>query len=100
MDKQVELQSQTSEKDPNGEEILTYETYDTVWASIKPMQGGELQSAQQINEVVRHKIRIYYHPDIVPLDRILFGTRIFEIFNILNYKEENIYLDILCKEKV
>ena len=98
----VELHAASSAKDTagTGEDIITYAKYDDVWASVRPMQGGELESAQQISEVVTHKIRIWYNQNIVPTDRIIFDGRTFEIFNILDFQERKIYQDILCKEKV
>lgn len=97
---QIALQSETETKQGNGEVTLVYATYDTVWASVRPMQGKELESAQQISAVATHKIRIYYNSALEPIHRIVFETRTFEIEGILDFQERHIYQDILCKEIV
>jgi SPP1 family predicted phage head-tail adaptor len=97
---QIELQSETETKQGNGEVTLAYSTYDTVWASVRPMQGSELESAQQISAIVTHKIRIRYNSTIAPRNRIIFETRTFEIKAILDYQELHEYQDVLCEEIV
>ncbi len=97
---QIDLQSETESLSDRNETILTYATYATVRASVRPIQGGEMESAQQISAEVTHKIRIRYNSAIKPIDRILFGTRQFDIKNILNFQERNILQDILCVEVV
>lgn len=94
---QIALQSPSEEKQGNGSVKLTYSTFDTVWASVRPMQGSELESAQQISAVVTYKIRIWYNSVIKPIDRILFESRTFEIESILDFQERHIYQDLLCK---
>lgn len=96
----IALQSASEDRQGNGEVLLTYSTFATVWASVRPMQGNELESAQQISAIVTHKIRIRYNDTIAPRNRILFDSRTFEVVSILNYQERNIYQDILCKEVV
>ena len=96
----ITLTAATDDQDGFGEDQLTYAAYAIKWASVRPMQGTELENAQQISAVATHKIRIRYNADVKPLDRITFKTRTFEIVHVLNFQERNIYQDILAKEVV
>jgi SPP1 family predicted phage head-tail adaptor len=94
----IELQSKTEATNSFGEVTLTYSTYTTVWAEIRPLQGRELETAQQISADVNHKVTIRYNSSVVETDRILFGTRVLEIGGIVNTDERNIEQVLFCKE--
>lgn len=95
----IELQNYTTVR-KGGQKVKTWSTYDTVWAWIRPMSGKEQLSAKQVTAEITHKVTIRYHATIAVTDKIKFGTRYFDINFIGNYDERNIYMEIMCKEKV
>lgn len=87
-----------------GEVVLTddsnWTTVDTLWAEIETLTGRELYAAQRIAAEATHKVTLRYYPGIIPKQRVLFGTRIFDVNAVLNIEERNIELHLLCKESL
>jgi len=82
-----------------GEEEPGWTNVTTRWASIEPISGREYFAAQQVNAEVTHRIRMRYLAGMESTMRLLYGTRVYEIKAIMNAKERNQVLEILCTEK-
>lgn len=95
----VEIQSSMSIDDGMGGQITTWTTDETYWASVSPLQGAELYQAQQTQAKVTHKIVMRYAPDITPKNRMLFGSKIFDIEFVRNVQEKNKMLELLVVER-
>lgn len=50
--------------EPNGEEIVTFETVDTVWGSIEPLTGRELLQENAIMGAMDTRFRLRWSPKI------------------------------------
>jgi SPP1 family predicted phage head-tail adaptor len=98
LNKKVELQSYTEAKDSVGGTIRTWSTYATVWAAIKPFRGRERLLAQQVQAIDQSRIIIRYDSRVSADDRVLFGTRIYEITAVIDADESNVWLELMCKE--
>ena len=72
----------------------------TVWASVEPTRGREYQEAQRIRPELTYKITTRYHKGITPDMFIKFKDRYFEIISIINVRERNEMLEIICTEKI
>ena len=103
----VSLQKTVVTRDDYGEQIETWTTYATVWARISPLRGQELIQAQQVHAEATHEVELRYRHsstsntlNISQVDRILFGTRILEIVNLLIPDERKRNYILLCKEVV
>lgn len=72
----------------------------TVWASVEPTRGREYQEAQRIRPELTYKITTRYHKGITPDMFIKFKDRIFQIVSIINVRERNEMLEIICTEKI
>jgi len=84
-----------------GEPVDAWTTTDTVWASISQLSGRELAAAQQIQSEVTHRIQVRYGSEINTLtsdDRILFGSRVFDIEAVNNIEEQGFVFEVMCKE--
>lgn len=68
------------------------------WAAIEPLQGREFFSNQQMGGETTHRIRIRYCPFITIKHRIKYKTRYFDIENIIDLKERNEEMHLMCKE--
>lgn len=72
----------------------------TVWASVEPTRGREYQEAQRIRPELTYKIMTRYHKGITPDMFIKFGERYFNIVSIINVREKNEMLEIICTENL
>lgn len=72
----------------------------TVWASVEPTRGKEYQEAQRIRPELTYKITTRYHREITPDMIIQFKDRYFEIISIINVRERNEILEMICTEKI
>lgn len=92
------LQAETQTQGAMGEPISSYATEATVWGSITPISGKELEQARQISEEIAYRCVIRYYSALTTEYRILHDGRTFEIANIQNWEERDIYQTLLLKE--
>lgn len=97
----IALQSVTAySKNRAGEKLPTWTTYATVWASIDPTSGDETIRGVSSESEVTHSIMIRYNSTVGPKHRVLFGSRVFNIDNVLEKYERGVWQTIKCKEVV
>lgn len=72
----------------------------TVWAGVEPTRGREYQEAQRIRPELTYKVTTRYHQGITPDMVIRWGTRYFYIVSVINVRERNEMLEIICTEKM
>lgn len=99
MNKRVAIQVDTQTPDGQGGFTSSWATIATVWASINPVKGYEKFQAGQLQTPVTHDILIRYRSGIITANRLLFNSRIFEIKEIINQNEDNVFLKLKCLEK-
>jgi len=80
-----------------GDVTQAHATTTTVWGSIEPLTGNEMEAARQIHAEATHRV-VIRHTTLTPTSRLLFGTRVFEILDIANPAERNERLELTCKE--
>ena len=94
----IQLQSSTTAKNAVGEDVKTYATYATVWACVRPLSGRELMLAQQLTSEVSHEVTVRYNGSLTVDDRIVWGTRTFDIAAVINPLEGDEYQVLRCTE--
>lgn len=94
----ITIQQATETRDSVGAIIRTWATYDTVRASIEPLNGREYFNASQVQAEVSTRIRVRYLDGLTSKMRILFGSRIYDIKAIINDKERNFEMTLMCVE--
>ena len=94
----VEIQRAVSARTPHGGVKETWEPLATAWVAIEPMDAKEVFASQQVGGQVSHRVRMLYFGGLEPTDRFRLGSRIFNISGILNVKERNRELEVLCME--
>ena len=62
--------------------------------------GREYQEAQRIRPELTYKITTRYHKEVTPDMFIKFKDRYFQIVSIINVRERNEMLEIVCTEKL
>lgn len=92
------FQSKTRSKGTRGGPAETWATDSTVWGSIVPLKGTELTNAQMRNSEITHKVKIRYLSTVNAKGRVLFGARIFQLYEVLNIDERNREMQIGAKE--
>lgn len=95
----VTIKTLSSPQNAIGEAVPTYTTSATTWAEIIPVSGRETFGRQKLRAECTHMVRMRYRA-MVTTSVIVFGARVFDIIEILNYDERNIRIDIQCKERL
>lgn len=98
MNKRVAIQAVTQSSDSQGGFTETWATAKTVWASIEPANGYEKMQAMQLASPISHKVTMRYNSTVTTAHRLLFGTRVMAIKEIVNVGEENTILKLKCVE--
>ena len=98
--KRVGIQTKQTVRTDMGSFSHTWVTDKTVWAHIAPASGKELYAGEQVQAEVTHKITIRFYSGLTTKNRLLYGTRIFDINFIKNIDERDCYMEMLCKEVV
>lgn len=96
----ISIQRQSSAQDAAGQLVDSWTTTATIWASIVPLRGREYFNASGERATVTHQVFIYYGTDVVPRDRIVYGSRILDIDDVFNVDERNMELKLMCTEHV
>jgi len=94
----VVLQAPAEVQGDDGHPSLVWTTYATVEAKIWPLSGTERLAGQQVKATATHDITMHFRSDVQRTHRIVFGTRVFDIDNVMNYGEQDRWLIIRCTE--
>ncbi len=81
-----------------GEEVITWNDVDTVWAAVEPLRGREFMDGKQITAEVSTKIRIRYRSGITPEMRAVFGSIAYDIHSIIHIEEREREIHLMCQE--
>lgn len=83
----VEFQRNTPTRGDSGEEIDNWSTHIYAWVKIRATGGEE--------NITAHQLRMRY-ADVVHTDRVVFGSRIFDIVSVLDTRGDarNLVLEL------
>jgi SPP1 family predicted phage head-tail adaptor len=70
----------------------------TVWGSVDPLSGREIEYAQRVDARATFKITIRYYSGLTPENRFTFDSRNFNILAVQNSGEQNIIMTCLCEK--
>ena len=97
----VSIQTQVETSDGMGGSVISWsDVYNDVPAAIWPLSANERLDSMKLELQTTHKIRIRYLSGLTADNRIVFGSRTFNIISIINADERNRQLDILATEEV
>jgi SPP1 family predicted phage head-tail adaptor len=97
---EVTIQALIGTQDSTGQETQTWNIVATIRASIEPLTGREVVTAQQVYGSVNVKIRARYYPGITPKMRATCGTHVYDIQDVINVAERNREMLLMCIERV
>ena len=97
-DKRITLQSVAQTTDNQGGYTDVWSDGDTVWAFIEPIKGYEKFQNAQMETPVTHKITIRYNSTATTAKRVKYGSRFFNIVEMINIDEADAYMKITAVE--
>lgn len=72
LNKRIRIQRQVNNQNDFKENVISFEDWQEVWASIEPLSGREYFAAQQISSDVTTKIRIRHLEDVTRKMRVVY----------------------------
>lgn len=99
MKRRVSIQSITLSSDGQGGQTESWATDATVWAAIEPMKGFEKFQAAQLQTPLSHKVTMRYRTGVTTSKRLLYGSRVFDIKEVINVNEDGNFLELKCIEQ-
>jgi len=95
----VAINNPAASQDEYGDDSArTYTTAATVWASVEPISGREMLSAQQQHAETSHRIRMRFTTNVTQESRLVWESRTFEVVSLIDNKETKQMIELLCKE--
>ena len=88
-----------TQTDEIGQPIEAWFPVFACWASIEPMTGREYIAAMAAQAERTVRITIRCQTGIVPAMRVRFMDRIFDIESVINPREGNRLLHLMCQER-
>jgi SPP1 family predicted phage head-tail adaptor len=98
LNRRIQLQARTEARDGAGNATNTWTTFATVWASIAPLSGLELERAKAFEASVSHRVSIRHRDDVTEKHRALYGDRVFLINAVIDVESQQIRDDLYCEE--
>ncbi len=102
MRRRLHLQQRSTSVDSAGGPQEDWPTLADVWAAVEPLSGSERLMAAQQGVILTHQVTLWYRKDLAAatghdLD-LVEGNRVLRIRQVLNEREENHILVLLCEE--
>lgn len=98
---QVGIQVVTETPDEfGGASAKEWNTVATRRASVSPLRGQERSAAKQVTPELSHRVVMRYYSGLTTKNRLVFGSRILEIQEIITPDEIKHMMIIMCIERV
>lgn len=94
----VTIQARGAGVDTYGSPNGSWADVATVRAHVAPLRGAERIAAIQAQAVIDHKVIIRYRTGVTAKQRLLYGSRIFDIESVIDINEGHETIELLCKE--
>lgn len=94
----ITIQSKTITTDTFGGTVETWSDVASVAASVEPLQGRELASAQTVNAETTTRITIRYRAGVIPANRITFEGKFYNITSVIDPDLRHRELVIMASE--
>lgn len=96
----ITIKQRNSTKNLYGEPIDTWTSVAAVWAGAEPLIGKEYYDAKQNQSDVEIKFRMHYFSGVDAGMRVEYNGKEYDILSVIDYKELNRELILMCKAKV
>lgn len=95
----ITIQTYSEAQNSFGEVVKGWSDYEMVYASITPLSAKEFFKAG-VQAEATHKVELRYLKDVKPKMRVIYGSRVFDIESVINVREANKTLQLVCSEVV
>lgn len=98
--RRVTIQKPAVSSDTEGSPKTIWSTLDRVWAKVEPLSARERLQAAQAELDVTDSVTIRYRTDVTHNMRLLYGTRVLEIQEVIPDEARHVDLQLLCQELI
>lgn len=95
----VTVQSMSTTQDAVGQETISWTDVATVWAQINPLSGRDYYTQSGEHAEITHEILMRHGTTVRPGDRIVYGSRNFDVRAALTVQERDAWLKLRVVEK-
>lgn len=97
LNQKVTIQQKSVTRAANGEEIVSWVTFATLWARVEPIRGREFFAAAQMQGAVDYRVTLRYTPTITRDMRVLWGSIVMDISaEPINVSAANRWTELMC----
>lgn len=96
--KRIRIEKQVKTPDGHGGNTISWALRAVVWASIEPISYREALQAAAVTSALQSAITIWYRSDLAITDRIVLGSRIFQITSYQDPSGQQVQLRMVCTE--
>ncbi len=96
----LEIQRATQVQSSSGEAVPTWSKIGETWGDILPVRGREVFAGARFYTDITHRIIIRTFEGLTPRDRIVFGSRTFDVDSVADSRELRHQMEVLATEVV
>lgn len=96
----IEIQENTGSVNSSGQIDENWTTVSQRKGFVRPLSGRELRKGEAQQGETTHEVLTRYFPSVLPHMRVIYNGRVLEIESVINTRENNTQLVLLCKEKI
>lgn len=96
----VEVQRSTATQDSYGQQVITWSTFATLWADIRPSEATETFESGQFKTERKHVVRMRFFEGLTTRNRLKFGSRYFDVTGIRYVREVKEEMVVDCVERI
>ena len=96
----ITIEQADETRDLDGSVVESWSGFATVQASIEPVSGREYFDSQTTQADLTHRIYLRYVSGVTPKMHVKFNQRIFDILSVINTRERNVELQLMCRENI
>jgi SPP1 family predicted phage head-tail adaptor len=96
--KRITIQQPQSVKDSSLGQKVSWSTFRACWAAVEPLSGTERLQYAQLYPELSIRVTVRYTKGLSPKMRVLYGTRTFEILDVLDLQERHKETQLMCRE--
>lgn len=103
LNRKITIQALTETRDTYGGITKTWTTHLIEYASVEPLMGRELFTAQQLDADVSYRFRIRYSKkaaSITPKMRVSWDSNVYDIESVINPGSANHEILLMCRHDV
>ena len=91
------MEQATENRNSLGESILSWATFEEVWANVQGVSAREFLLAGQQQVEVSHRVKMRYLTGLSPQMRLSWRGRTLEIISILEHENRSVH-ELICQE--